>query len=85
MISTASKYSTKDDFVNKFPMRNIVELLDIEHDMSSIIDGAIIAIKEHEGWWYIGCRCYRKKVIKESEYVDLEGETKNKLSDGPNE
>ncbi|GJY83900.1 RNA-directed DNA polymerase, eukaryota [Tanacetum coccineum] len=62
MISTASKYSTKDDFVNKFPMRNIVELLDIEHDMSSIIDGAIIAIKEQEGWWYIGCRCYRKKI-----------------------
>ncbi|GKG06152.1 hypothetical protein Tco_0326238, partial [Tanacetum coccineum] len=28
-ISTASKDSTKDDFVTKFPFRNIVELLDV--------------------------------------------------------
>ncbi|GJZ27631.1 hypothetical protein Tco_0572278, partial [Tanacetum coccineum] len=28
-ISTASKYSTKDDFVIKFPFRNIDELLDV--------------------------------------------------------
>ena len=29
-ISTASKNSTKDDFVTKFPFRNIAELLDVE-------------------------------------------------------
>ena len=29
-ISTASKNSTKDDFVTKFPLKNIAELLDVE-------------------------------------------------------
>ncbi|GKG32549.1 hypothetical protein Tco_0430059, partial [Tanacetum coccineum] len=29
-ISTASKHSTKDDFVKKFPFRTIAELLDVE-------------------------------------------------------
>nr|GEV24250.1 replication protein A 70 kDa DNA-binding subunit B [Tanacetum cinerariifolium] len=31
-ISTASKNSTKDNFVNKHPIRNIAELLDVEQD-----------------------------------------------------
>nr|GEV99450.1 nucleic acid-binding, OB-fold protein [Tanacetum cinerariifolium] len=30
-ISTASKNSTKDNFVNRHPIRNIAELLDVEH------------------------------------------------------
>ena len=29
-ISAGSKFSTKDDFLNKYPVKNIVELLDVE-------------------------------------------------------
>ncbi|GJU55380.1 hypothetical protein Tco_1229094 [Tanacetum coccineum] len=32
-ISTASKHSTKDDFVKKFPFRTIAELLDVEQSL----------------------------------------------------
>ncbi|GJS19002.1 replication protein A 70 kDa DNA-binding subunit B [Tanacetum coccineum] len=84
-ISTASKHSTKDDFVKKFPFRTIAELLDVEQGMASIIVGTIIAIHEEEGWWYIGCRTCRKKVIKEIEIVDLETDMENKSKIGPDE
>nr|GEV28910.1 hypothetical protein [Tanacetum cinerariifolium] len=50
----------------------------LSRGMALIITGTIIAIQEEEGWWYIGCRTCRKKVIKESEFVDLETDTKNK-------
>ncbi|GJQ91214.1 ribonuclease H-like domain-containing protein [Tanacetum coccineum] len=50
-ISTASKNSTKDNFVNRHPIRNIVELLDVEHGVQSVIVGTVIAIQEAEGWW----------------------------------
>ncbi|GJV17764.1 replication protein A 70 kDa DNA-binding subunit B [Tanacetum coccineum] len=75
-ISTASKHSTKDDFVKKFPFRTIAELLDVEQK-----DGGIL----EEGWWYIGCRTCRKKVIKEIEIVDLETDMENKSKIGPDE
>ena len=29
-ISAGSKFSTKDDFLTKYPVKNIVELLDVE-------------------------------------------------------
>nr|GEZ00143.1 hypothetical protein [Tanacetum cinerariifolium] len=51
-ISTASKNSTKDTFVNKHPIRNIAELLDVEHGVQSVIVGTVIAIQEDEGWWF---------------------------------
>nr|GEY39671.1 replication protein A 70 kDa DNA-binding subunit B [Tanacetum cinerariifolium] len=70
-ISTASKNSTKDIFVNKHPIRNIVELLD---GVQSVIVGTVIAIQKDEGWWYLGCRACRCKVIKSTDYIDLESE-----------
>ncbi|PWA68832.1 replication protein A 70 kDa DNA-binding subunit B [Artemisia annua] len=45
----------------------------------SVIVGTIIAIHEEEGWWYLGCRKCNKKVVKESQFVDLEAETKPKF------
>ncbi|GKD22368.1 replication protein A 70 kDa DNA-binding subunit B [Tanacetum coccineum] len=91
-ISTASKNSTKDNFVNMHRIRNIVELLDVEHVQTHIpysklplldIFGTVIAIQEDEGWWYLGCRACRGKVIKSTDYVDLESEMPKK-PDGPN-
>ncbi|PWA77276.1 protein HGH1 [Artemisia annua] len=38
---------------------------------------AIYLITFQEGWWYLGCRKCNKKVVKESQFVDLEDETKN--------
>ncbi|PWA65411.1 nucleic acid-binding, OB-fold protein [Artemisia annua] len=54
-ISAGSKFSTKDDFLNKYHVKNIVELLDVEKNITSVIVGTIIAIQEEEGWWYLGC------------------------------
>ncbi|PWA49338.1 nucleic acid-binding, OB-fold protein [Artemisia annua] len=79
-ISAGSKFSTKDDFLNKYPVKNIVELLDVEKNIASIIVGTIIAIQEEEGWWYLGCRKCSKKVVKESEFVDLDDDSKGKMS-----
>nr|GEV59215.1 replication protein A 70 kDa DNA-binding subunit B [Tanacetum cinerariifolium] len=73
-ISTASKNSTNDTFVNKHPIRNIVELLDAEHGVQSVIVGTVITIQEDEGWWYLGCKACRGKVIKSTDYIDLESE-----------
>ncbi|GJW88772.1 replication protein A 70 kDa DNA-binding subunit B, partial [Tanacetum coccineum] len=83
-ISTASKNSTKDNFVNKHPIRNIAELLDVEQGVQSVIVGTVIAIQEDEGWWYLRCRTCRGKVIKSTDYVDLESEMPKK-PDGPND
>nr|GEZ50227.1 replication protein A 70 kDa DNA-binding subunit B [Tanacetum cinerariifolium] len=83
-ISTASKNSTKDTFVNKHPIRNIAELVDVEQGVQSVIVGTVIAIQEDESWWYLGCRACHGKVIKSTDYIDLESEIPKKL-DGPND
>ncbi|PWA48630.1 replication protein A 70 kDa DNA-binding subunit B [Artemisia annua] len=79
-ISAGSKFSTKDDFLNKYPVKNIVELLDVEKNIASVIVGTIIAIQEEKGWWYLGCRKCSKKVVKECEFVDLDDDSKGKMS-----
>ncbi|PWA69999.1 cinnamoyl-CoA reductase 1 [Artemisia annua] len=78
-ISTQSRHSTRDEFLNKLQFKNIVELLDVDQGKASVIVGTVIAIHEEEGWWYLGCRKCNKKVVKESQFVDLETETKNKF------
>ncbi|PWA95176.1 nucleic acid-binding, OB-fold protein [Artemisia annua] len=78
-ISTQSKHSTRDEFLNKLHVKNIVKLLDVDQGKASVIVGTIIAIHEEEGWWYLGCRKCNKKVVKESQFVDLEAETKPKF------
>nr|GEX19365.1 hypothetical protein [Tanacetum cinerariifolium] len=83
-ISTASKNSTKDNFFNKHHIRNIFELFDVEQGVPSVIVGIVITIQEDEGWWYLGCRACRGKVIKSTEYIDLESEMP-KNPDGPND
>ncbi|PWA85370.1 replication protein A 70 kDa DNA-binding subunit D [Artemisia annua] len=52
-ISTASTYSTKDDFVTNHPLRKIVDLLDVKQGDTSVIVGTICAINEEDGWWYL--------------------------------
>ncbi|GKD11375.1 replication protein A 70 kDa DNA-binding subunit B, partial [Tanacetum coccineum] len=48
--------------------------------VQSVIVGTIIAIQEDEGWWYLGCKACRGKVIKSTDYVDLESEMpKNRI------
>ena len=51
----------------------------------SIIVGTICAIQEEEGWWYLGCRTCRKKLVKTTDIVDLENDTAPKASVGANE
>ncbi|PWA77043.1 nucleic acid-binding, OB-fold protein [Artemisia annua] len=83
-ISTASKNSTKYEFVGKYPMRNIAEP-PIARGVTSAIVGTICAIKEEEGWWYIGCRGCQKKLVKSTTIVDLESETPKKQVGSPTE
>ncbi|PWA95136.1 nucleic acid-binding, OB-fold protein [Artemisia annua] len=78
-LSTQSKHSTREEFLNKLQVKNIFELLDVDQVKASVIVGTIIAIHEEEGWWYLGCRKCNKKVVKESQFVDLEAETKPKF------
>nr|GEX83369.1 hypothetical protein [Tanacetum cinerariifolium] len=49
-----------------------------------VIVGTVIAIHEDEGWWYLGCKACRGKVIKSTDYIDLESEMPKK-PDGPND
>ncbi|GKB90417.1 retrotransposon protein, putative, ty1-copia subclass, partial [Tanacetum coccineum] len=84
-ISTASKNSAKDNFLNKHPMRNIAELLDVAQGVPSVILGIVIAIQEDEGWCYTGCRTCCTKVIKSTGYIDLESEVPRKPTNGPND
>nr|GEW55998.1 ATP-dependent DNA helicase PIF1-like [Tanacetum cinerariifolium] len=83
-VSIAFKNSTNVTFVNKHPIRNIAELLGVEQGVQSVIVGTVIAIQEDEGWWYLRCRRCRGKVIKSSDYIDLESEMPKK-TDGPND
>ncbi|GKC50496.1 replication protein A 70 kDa DNA-binding subunit B [Tanacetum coccineum] len=78
-ISTNSKNSTKETFVGKNPPRNIAELLNVAQGVTSVIVGTIITIHEEEGWWYIGCRSCKKKVIREKEIIDLETDMPKKV------
>nr|GEU98613.1 reverse transcriptase domain-containing protein [Tanacetum cinerariifolium] len=47
-ISTASKNSTTDTFVNKHPIRNIDALLDVEQGVQFVIVGTVIALQKDE-------------------------------------
>ncbi|GJZ19655.1 replication protein A 70 kDa DNA-binding subunit B [Tanacetum coccineum] len=67
------------NFCRKNPPRNIAELLDVAQGVTSVIVGTIIAIHEEEGWWYIGCRSCKKKVIREKEIIDLETDMPKKV------
>ncbi|PWA71253.1 replication protein A 70 kDa DNA-binding subunit B [Artemisia annua] len=84
-ISTASKYSTKEDFTTSSEMRHIVELLDVPQGKPSVIVGTVIAICEDEGWCYLGCGKCKKKVVKTTDIVDLEADTPPKPVGGPTE
>ncbi|GKB46208.1 RNA-directed DNA polymerase, eukaryota, partial [Tanacetum coccineum] len=61
------------------------ELLDVEQGVPSVIVGNVIAIQEDEGWWYLRCRTCRTKVIKSTDYIDLEFEVPKKAPDGSND
>ncbi|GJV07671.1 replication protein A 70 kDa DNA-binding subunit B [Tanacetum coccineum] len=61
------------------------QLLDVAHGVNSIIVGTIIAIREEEGWWYIGCKGCKKKVIRSSDMVDLEADVPKKTNPGKND
>ncbi|GKA89109.1 replication protein A 70 kDa DNA-binding subunit B [Tanacetum coccineum] len=50
--------------------------------VTSVIMGTIIAIHEEEGWWYIGCKVCKKKVIRSTDMIDLEADVPKKTSSG---
>ncbi|GJZ89051.1 replication protein A 70 kDa DNA-binding subunit B [Tanacetum coccineum] len=55
-----------------------IRLFAIEDGITSIIVGTIIAMYEDEGWWYIGYRSCKKKVIREKDMIDLEADIPKK-------
>nr|GEZ51558.1 replication protein A 70 kDa DNA-binding subunit B [Tanacetum cinerariifolium] len=50
----------------------------LDNGVQFVILGTVIAIQEDEGWWYLGCRACRGKVIKSTDYIDLEYEMPKK-------
>ncbi|GKE40758.1 replication protein A 70 kDa DNA-binding subunit B [Tanacetum coccineum] len=58
---------------------------ELKEGVPSVIVGTVIAIQEDEGWWYTGCRTCRMKVIKSTDYIDLESKVLKKPTDGPND
>ncbi|PWA37706.1 nucleic acid-binding, OB-fold protein [Artemisia annua] len=99
-MSTASKFSTHEEFVYKYPYRNIDELLELQQAYCSfrsfywlilllmgevsIIVAIVILIHEEEGWWYLGCRKCNKKVVSGDELMDLEREDTSAPKKGTN-
>ncbi|GKA04759.1 replication protein A 70 kDa DNA-binding subunit B [Tanacetum coccineum] len=72
-ISTASKFSAHDEFLTKYPLRNINELIDLPKICEVyVIVATVILIQEEEGWWYLGCRKCNKKVVRVDEVLDPE-------------
>nr|GEX49956.1 replication protein A 70 kDa DNA-binding subunit B [Tanacetum cinerariifolium] len=67
-----------NDFLNSCDDHGMIVL-----GVQSIIVGNVIAIQKDEGWWYLGCRACHGKVIKSTDYIDLESEMPKK-PDGPN-
>ena len=49
-------------------------------NIASVMVGTIITILEEEGWWYLGCKKCSNKVVKDSEFVDLDADTSNSTS-----
>ena len=49
-------------------------------NIASVMVGTIITILDEEGWWYLGCKKCSKKVVKDSEFVDLDADTSNSTS-----
>ncbi|GJT30180.1 replication protein A 70 kDa DNA-binding subunit B [Tanacetum coccineum] len=59
-----------DEFLTKYPLRNIDELIDLPKGKVSVIMATIILIQEGEVWWYLGCRKCNKKVVRVDEVLD---------------
>nr|GEX94289.1 replication protein A 70 kDa DNA-binding subunit B [Tanacetum cinerariifolium] len=57
--------------------------LNLAIGVQSVIVDTIIAIQD-EGWWYLGCRACHGKVIKSTDYIDLESDMPKKPN-GPND
>lgn len=69
----------------KFFMKCIKNLHKFQGN-ASVIVGTVISIHEEEGRLYLRCSKCNKKDVKESQYVDLENETKSKFGyQTPNE
>ncbi|GJZ38171.1 replication protein A 70 kDa DNA-binding subunit B [Tanacetum coccineum] len=63
-----------------FPIRYVNSLTN--EGVTSVIFGTIIVIHEEEGWWYVGCRSCKKKVIREKDMIDLETDIPKKSAFG---
>ncbi|GJV38008.1 replication protein A 70 kDa DNA-binding subunit B [Tanacetum coccineum] len=83
-ISKAAKCSTHDEFLTKYPFRNIDELLELPKAEVSVIVAIVILIQEEEGWWYLGCRKCNKKVVRVVEVRDPEDKDTSSSDKGSN-
>nr|GEX35173.1 replication protein A 70 kDa DNA-binding subunit B [Tanacetum cinerariifolium] len=72
-----------NDFLNSCDDHGRIVLV-LQFTMICGTVGTIITIQEDEGWWYLGCWACRGKVIKSTNYIDLESEMPKK-PDGPND
>nr|GEV68709.1 replication protein A 70 kDa DNA-binding subunit B [Tanacetum cinerariifolium] len=72
-----------NDFLNSCDDHDRIVLV-LQFAMICGTFGTVIIIQEDEGWWYLGCWACCGKVIKSTDYIDLESEMPKK-PDGPND
>ncbi|GJW74003.1 replication protein A 70 kDa DNA-binding subunit B [Tanacetum coccineum] len=77
---TASKISlskgtfnlTHDEFLNRFPIRSIEEIREVDEPGYAVILASILCLETENSWFYMSCRKCNKKEVTRSEVVDLD-------------
>ncbi|PWA34876.1 replication protein A 70 kDa DNA-binding subunit B [Artemisia annua] len=74
-LSKGSYNSTHDEFLNRFPIRSIEEIRDLNETGYAVLLASILCLETENSWFYMSCRKCNKKVSNKNEVVvDVEGD-----------
>ncbi|GJV04655.1 replication protein A 70 kDa DNA-binding subunit B [Tanacetum coccineum] len=71
-LSKGTFNSTHDEFLNRFPIRSIEEIREVDEPVYAVILASILCLETENSWFYMSCRKCNKKVVTRSEVVDLD-------------
>ncbi|GJU73880.1 replication protein A 70 kDa DNA-binding subunit B [Tanacetum coccineum] len=71
-LSKGTFNSTHDEFLNRFPIRSIEEIREVDEPGYAVILASILCLETENSWFYMSCRKCNKKVVTRSEVVDLD-------------
>ncbi|GJZ48942.1 uncharacterized protein Tco_0603132 [Tanacetum coccineum] len=69
-LSKGTFNSTHDEFLNRFPIRSIEEIREVDETGYAVILASILCLETENSWFYMSCRKCNKKVVTRSEVVD---------------